>query len=316
MIKAECNNCGKSIKIYPSHIKVHKYHFCSNKCRFKSQGKWISKRKEVKCDTCDKIISLPLSLIKKHKHHFCSKKCMGKGQSKFRIGKNNPTWKGGKVEVKCEICEKTFLAHTSMNQRFCSEKCMLNALHKHNYKQIKIKCKQCGKIFNRTLSHIKRRPNPFCSKDCSNKYFTNRIDVKCAFCGKTLKRIPSNIKKIRGCFCNRKCFGNFVKNYCNGENGFNWRGGISKEPYSFDFNDKLKEQIRKRDNYTCQKCGNKSNGRKLSIHHIDYQKKNTNPTNLIALCVSCNSKVNANREHWTNYFQETMETLNTMENNI
>ena len=309
MIKAECNNCGKSIKIYPSDIKVYNHHFCSRKCKSEYQ---INQQIKVKCETCEKSIKRTPYRIKKHKHHFCSLKC----RTEFFKDKNNPTWKGGKVEVKCEICRKTFLAYTSRNQRFCSEKCMLNALHKQIYKQIKIKCKQCGKIFNRTPSHIKRRPNHFCSKDCSNTYFTNRIEVKCAFCGKTLKRIPSNIKKIRGCFCNRKCFGNFVKNYCNGENGFNWRGGISKEPYSFDFNDKLKEQIRKRDNYTCQKCGNKSNGRKLSIHHIDYQKKNTNPTNLIALCVSCNSKVNANREHWTNYFQETMETLNTMENNI
>jgi len=87
-----------------------------------------------------------------------------------------------------------------------------------------------------------------------------------------------------------------------------WRGGISRKPYAWDFNEELKEEVRRRDRYQCQKCGvPQSECRtRLPVHHIDYDKTNSDPVNLIALCNSCNSKVNANREHWAAFFQAMM----------
>jgi hypothetical protein len=79
----------------------------------------------------------------------------------------------------------------------------------------------------------------------------------------------------------------------------NWHGGISFEPYSPEF-DKLKPQIKQRDGYRCQLCGSPEG---LTVHHIDYNKKNNNPSNLITLCFSCNSKVNFNRAYWIDYFR-------------
>jgi len=78
--------------------------------------------------------------------------------------------------------------------------------------------------------------------------------------------------------------------------------------YPVEFNDTLKEKIRKRDNYICQNCGMDNSqhivkfGCNLSIHHIDYNKFNNCLTNLITLCYSCNSKANFNKNYWTNYF--------------
>ena len=88
-----------------------------------------------------------------------------------------------------------------------------------------------------------------------------------------------------------------------GERNVAWRDGLSYEPYEPEFNDTLKEQIRKRDNYACQICGQLQNGIKLHPHHIDYNKKNNKPSNLISLCRSCHAKTNFNREYWTEYFQ-------------
>ena len=88
------------------------------------------------------------------------------------------------------------------------------------------------------------------------------------------------------------------------EESRNWKGGLSFEPYGIEFNGKLKEVIRKRDKYTCQYCyRNQEEVReKLSIHHIDYDKKNNNPLNLISLCRKCHTKMGANRELWRRYF--------------
>ena len=87
----------------------------------------------------------------------------------------------------------------------------------------------------------------------------------------------------------------------------NWRGGKSFEPYGLDWTDTLKEAIRQRDNYTCQLCGKTQGKRKSQVHHIDYDKQNNDPKNLIALCLKCHLKTNKNRKKWTKYFKEVNE---------
>jgi len=94
------------------------------------------------------------------------------------------------------------------------------------------------------------------------------------------------------------------------EQNANWQGGLSRLPYSPNFDTILKTFIRGRDNHTCQLCGilevnaKKKYTKNLLIHHINYDKQNGLENNLIALCVSCNSKVNFNRGKWESYFSE------------
>ena len=86
-----------------------------------------------------------------------------------------------------------------------------------------------------------------------------------------------------------------------GENNYNWRGGVSFEPYSPAFTKELKQAIRQRDNYTCAICGKYP---AFDCHHIDYDKENCEPENLITLCRGCHAKTNQNRDYWTQYFKE------------
>jgi len=84
----------------------------------------------------------------------------------------------------------------------------------------------------------------------------------------------------------------------------NWQGGISFLPYPTEWTESLKESIRERDNYVCQLCGIHQDEleRNLHIHHIDYNKDNLDPKNLISLCPSCHAKTNFSREKWYEYF--------------
>jgi len=78
----------------------------------------------------------------------------------------------------------------------------------------------------------------------------------------------------------------------------NWKGGISCEPYCFEWSSKeFKDFIKERDDYKCLNpyCCSK-NPNDLTIHHIDYNKKNCEPQNLITLCRSCNSRANSERK--------------------
>jgi len=96
----------------------------------------------------------------------------------------------------------------------------------------------------------------------------------------------------------------------NGKNHPNWTGGHSCEPYSPEFTDKLKKEIKKRDNYICQRCNDKllknnkkrQNKRWLEIHYIDYNKLNSKKKNLITLCNQCNIDANKNRDYWKRFF--------------
>ena len=85
--------------------------------------------------------------------------------------------------------------------------------------------------------------------------------------------------------------------------------GKSFELYSVDWTDDLKDSIRKRDDYICKICGihqdelDMGQLKKLDVHHMDYNKDNLNPNNLITLCRSCHVKTNFNREYWIKYFE-------------
>jgi len=84
-----------------------------------------------------------------------------------------------------------------------------------------------------------------------------------------------------------------------GKHNGNWQGGVTAEPYCDVWLDKeYKKNIKDRDNNKCQNpdCWGKCNHLPLTIHHIDYIKKNCHPWNLITLCTSCNSRANKNRK--------------------
>ena len=83
-----------------------------------------------------------------------------------------------------------------------------------------------------------------------------------------------------------------------------WNKGTgTPNEYSEQFLFEYRELIRKRDGRKCQLCGcpEMECKEQLSVHHIDYDKKNDEPTNLISLCRSCHLKTNTNRGYWKEY---------------
>jgi hypothetical protein len=83
-----------------------------------------------------------------------------------------------------------------------------------------------------------------------------------------------------------------------GEKNPNWNGGTSFEPYSVDWTQTLRRTVRERDNYTCQLCKKAQEDRTFDCHHIDYNKKNCCPENLITLCRRCHISTNQFRSFW------------------
>lgn len=133
----------------------------------------------------------------------------------------------------------------------------------------------------------------------NHSQYKNGLPI-CVDCGKQLKNYYA--KRCHSC-CQK------------GELHPNWIDGRSYELYPSYFTESLKESIRKRDNYTCQNCGMTEEEHilimnwSLTVHHIDYNKKNCNKINLITLCHICNVRANYNREHWLTQYQNKIRYL-------
>jgi len=95
--------------------------------------------------------------------------------------------------------------------------------------------------------------------------------------------------------------------------GFNpWNKLEFREPYPYAFNNQLKEQIRIRDNYRCQLCDITTEElcKNLAVHHIDFDKNNNLPSNLISLCGSCHGKVHClNNLIWIRFFNNKLNSI-------
>ena len=104
-------------------------------------------------------------------------------------------------------------------------------------------------------------------------------------------------------FCSRECADKRHSVKMKKDGNPNWRGGIGKLPWGFEFTKELKRKIKKRDKYVCRVCGTKG----VCIHHIDYDKHNNNPNNLILLCSQCHGKTGHNRKQWKKKLSEILK---------
>ncbi len=171
---------------------------------------------------------------------------------------------------------------------------------------MRFNCKICGRFF--WVTPCRKFTAKVCSTDCQMKYLHKKNDkgqfIICVVCGKKKKVWPARIRDGIVC-CSVKCQWENRR----GAKNPAWNGGTSREPYGIEFGPRLKEEIRKRDNYACQflECGQIQNGRAFPIHHVDYERKNNEKFNLITLCDPHHSMTNYDRDYWQPYFQNLQE---------
>lgn len=82
---------------------------------------------------------------------------------------------------------------------------------------------------------------------------------------------------------------------------------IRTPKYGPEFNTNLKIEIRIRDGNRCMSTQCSGAYEKICVHHIDYNRYNNDPSNLITLCASCNNLANYNRDWWKTFYQIIMQ---------
>lgn len=171
-------------------------------------------------------------------------------------------------------------------------------------------CSMCGKLSMmppHKAALLKTHPHkcaPCINKERQtgqgNKNFNGgTTDIHCSLCGAPKAMRPYERKKYLNRKSPYKCKVCYDSARPAGADSATWMGGRTREPYPQEFNKKLRAEIRKRDEYTCQICGeHQRKDRRLDVHHIDYHKNNLSKSNLISLCNSCHKNTNFGRKSW------------------
>ena len=214
---------------------------------------------------------------------------------------------------KCCVCGREVYKQPHDLKRykkhFCSHKCQgiwqngsNNPCFKGGKKEIK--CLYCGKI--KIID-----PNAktkFCSRQCYGKHHkgtkTTKIIKGCDYCKKEIMILRCKAK--RNTFCSRNCANKYHSKRMTASGNPAWRNGIGNLPWGYEFNNQLKNKIKKRDNKVCRLCEDNKN---LLIHHIDYNKLNNKDDNLITLCFQCHGKTNYKREFWQNKLSKIISDI-------
>lgn len=160
--------------------------------------------------------------------------------------------------------------------------------------------------FGKTISEYQKEKIRNAVSGSKNvNYKGGNIKTNCSNCNKVIEKKRAKFKNTKNSFCDHKCHNEWMEiNQCK-ENNPNWHGGSKYKDYNISFNNKLKTIIRERDGFICQICSKHEDEfiKSHSIHHIDYNKQNSSVKNLVALCNSCHSETNGNREYWTNHLK-------------
>lgn len=162
--------------------------------------------------------------------------------------------------------------------------------------------------FGKHLSEItkKRLSNALIGKKVSDK--TKKYLSKLA--KKRIGKLSSMFGRHQSEEAKRKIgLANSKKKHPKGNKHYNWMGGISFNPYPVNWTETLKRSIRERDKYTCQICSLQQEEIAHPVHHIDYNKNNCCPENLITLCPKCHMRTNYNRSEWIKYFKQKNGTI-------
>lgn len=172
---------------------------------------------------------------------------------------------------------------------------------------VAVTCTNCKSVRDVHPREVRRLKQPYYCRECfSLATRDQKVIIRCHDCGeeKRFKRSDHRVDRDRPYYC-IKCRYKWQRSP-SGPDHHAWLGGISFAPYPIGWIEKLKEAIRLRDNHTCQLCGSEQREMKykLDVHHIDYNKENLDPKNLISLCRSCHPKTNVQREQWIMKFNQ------------
>ena len=154
------------------------------------------------------------------------------------------------------------------------------------------------------------------SKKNKGKQLTKEHKIKIGNANKGFKQTEETIKKrveSRNGYAHSKETKEKMSFAHRGEKSSFWKGGITTKKYCYKFNETKRKEIRDKYN-DCDFISGLhtdiiNNGRKLDVHHVDYNKQQGCNTEwkLIPLSRSNHSRTHQNRWFWNKLFVNVLE---------
>lgn len=228
-------------------------------------------------------------------------------------------------ERTCEVCGTVVQRKPGedcnyfVKRKVCSESCRRKLIGNKKPQDLSETrtCVECGKPFTRRPdgeSFAMFRARECCSRTCSSRRNWREKqrqaygddlerERRCATCGTVL------VRKDR-----EPMFRFMTRRTCDTACGHRFAGMNKRIPdewkrgeYLPEFN-RIKVEIRERDGHLCRICGAAPGRVAHPVHHIDYDKSNNDPANLITLCQACHNKTHTKRETWMAFFHDMLES--------
>ena len=237
------------------------------------------------------------------KHTEESKKKMSIARKWLPSHRKWKTWIYSEETIKKMSISGKWRKFTEEHKRKISEK---SKLHKHTLETIEKIRKNKIQLYKdwkgSTKEHMKKMADWNRWRAPRNKWLKN------PFTKETLDKILESRKRYR----HKQDTKDKIWDKRRWEKNNFWQGWVSYEPYTWEWTQKLRRKVRERDNYTCQMCLSNTSKRQFEVHHIDYDKTNSNENNLICLCKHCHTKTtnSHNRAYRKNYFYNIMNKKN------
>ena len=229
----------------------------------------------------------------------------------------------------CETCGNEFKT-ANKNTKYCCNKCKPQC----QQDRITVKCSICGKEKRIIKSKLKNYKDFYCSDECKNKGYSlkysgenshkySRINCNCEMCNKEFTLNKYEYENNNHHFCSKECRQKWLSIFMSGELSPNYNHNKTLE-------DRLKErkyieyykwrkQVYKRDNYTCQCCGD-NKGHNLVAHHIlnysEYKKLRIDVNNGITLCKECHKEFHDKYGYKNNNEKQLNEFINKHGNQL
>ena len=261
--------------------------------RMVHDGKRNNREVKINCVLCGKEAWARWQRVKEGRGRFCSLDCYNKVQ----IEEGKKTWGKDRVKFHWDSNRQCWYAYwwdeITGKQRNTTK---ARFIWEHKYGEL---------LANQVVTYIDENPEnceldnlKVISRSESNSIHmmghkvSNETKQKLsqAHMGKVLP--DEHRLKISNSLVDRWASGEFDSIHV-GKYNHKWKGGIDRA-YPNEFSKKLKEEIKDRDDYKCRFCY-KSKER-LAIHHIDGNRENNDPENLITSCDNCHHRIHEGKK--------------------
>jgi 5-methylcytosine-specific restriction endonuclease McrA len=295
-----CKTCGRTFSSTQSGTKAEQAQFCSRTCA--QAPNRVGEQRS--CEVCGALFYAKAARVKAGGARFCSNPCRLRGQSEWMKGRGTVE----KIQRTCAVCARAFQVYPSRLQwggaKYCSQRC--GGLAKQGRPLARRRpptirsCQECQADFvlpRGTLGKAQR----FCSTQC---YYTHlrrtgerrlpTISIVCQQCKQ--RRSYHGERRYNAKFCSHTCYVAYKR--AHPEEHWMYQGGREYR-YGTDWPQKA-EAARRRDNYTCRRCGVEQRRPRLDVHHIrprrefdgDLEAANA-LDNLVTYCRPCHTTVDA-----------------------